>query len=251
MKKVLTFGAALGLALITVMILPSSKSFAGSLSIEQRKEFGAVIRDYLIKNPVVIREAMEALRAQDEVAKQARAAAALDDYKEELFWDKTSPVGGNPKGDVTVVEFFDYICGYCKRVASTLKAVMKKDPNLRVVYKEFAILGPESIAAAKAALAARKQSKYLEFHNGLMAGQTDEDSIAALANSLGMDYSQLRKDMTDPQITETLKKNYQLANALGIKGTPAFVVGKRLVSGAIDEVMMTQIIKEERAKVYK
>jgi len=241
--------AVAGMALLPMTTSAQDKSAASAVTPEQRKAFEGVIKDYLLKNPIIIREAIQALQAQEEAAKQAQAAAALKTHKDQLFYDKTSPVAGNPKGDITVVEFFDYNCGYCKRVTPTLKAVMEKDPNLRVVYKEFAILGPQSITAARAALAAQKQGKYKEFHEGLMMGQSDENSIAALTNLLGMDYSKLRKDMANPKIQQVLQKNYQLATTLGINGTPAFVIGERLVPGAIGEAALTQIIKEERAKL--
>jgi len=241
--------AVAGMALLPMTTSAQDKSAASAVTPEQRKAFEGVIKDYLLKNPIIIREAIQALQAQEEAAKQAQAAAALKTHKDQLFYDKTSPVAGNPKGDITVVEFFDYNCGYCKRVTPTIKAVMEKDPNLRVVYKEFAILGPQSITAARAALAAQKQGKYKEFHEGLMMGQSDENSIAALTNLLGMDYSKLRKDMADPKIQQVLQKNYQLATTLGINGTPAFVIGERLVPGAIGEAALTQIIKEERARL--
>lgn len=249
MKRFQTVIAVAGVALLPMTTSAQDKSAASAVTPEQRKAFEGVIKDYLLKNPIIIREAIQALQAQEEAAKQAQAAAALKTHKDQLFYDKTSPVAGNPKGDITVVEFFDYNCGYCKRVTPTLKAVMEKDPNLRVVYKEFAILGPQSITAARAALAAQKQGKYKEFHEGLMMGQSDENSIAALTNLLGMDYSKLRKDMADPKIQQVLQKNYQLATTLGINGTPAFVIGERLVPGAIGEAALTQIIREERAKL--
>ncbi len=249
MKRFQTVIAVAGVALLPMTTSAQDKSAASAVTPEQRKAFKGVIKDYLLKNPIIIREAIQALQAQEEAAKQAQAAAALKTHKDQLFYDKTSPVAGNPKGDITVVEFFDYNCGYCKRVTPTLKAVMEKDPNLRVVYKEFAILGPQSITAARAALAAQKQGKYKEFHEGLMMGQSDENSIAALTNLLGMDYSKLRKDMADPKIQQVLQKNYQLATTLGINGTPAFVIGERLFPGAIGEAALTQIIREERAKL--
>ncbi len=249
MKRFQTVIAVAGVALLPMTTSAQDKSAASAVTPEQRKAFEGEIKDYLLKNPIIIREAIQALQAQEEAAKQAQAAAALKTHKDQLFYDKTSPVAGNPKGDITVVEFFDYNCGYCKRVTPTLKAVMEKDPNLRVVYKEFAILGPQSITAARAALAAQKQGKYKEFHEGLMMGQSDENSIAALTNLLGMDYSKLRKDMADPKIQQVLQKNYQLATTLGINGTPAFVIGERLVPGAIGEAALTQIIREERAKL--
>ena len=249
MNKFQTVIAVAAMALLPATVSAQAISDASSVSLEQRKAFEGVIKDYLLKNPVIIRQAIQALQAQEEANKQAQASAALKTHKDQLFYDKTSPVAGNPKGDITIVEFFDYNCGYCKRAAPTLKTVMKQDPNVRVVYKEFAILGPQSVVAARAALAAQKQGKYKEFHEGLMMGQSDENSIAALTNLLGMDYAKLRKDMGDPQILQTLRKNAQLATTLGINGTPAFVIGERLVPGAVGVAALTQIIKEERAKL--
>lgn len=249
MNKFQTVIAVTAMALLPVTASAQGESLMSPVTPEQRKMFEGVIKDYLLKNPVIIREALQALQVQEEDAKQARASTVLKTHKDQLFYDKTSPVAGNPKGDITIVEFFDYNCGYCKRTALTLKAVMKQDPNVRVVYKEFAILGPQSIIAAKAALAAQKQGKYKEFHEGLMMGQSDENSISALTNLLGMDYKKLRKDMTDPEIQQVLQKNYQLAITLGINGTPAFVIGERLVPGAVGVAALTQIIKEERAKL--
>lgn len=217
---------------------------------ELRRAFEGVVRDYLLKNPAVIREAMQVLQAREEAEKQAAASQAMKQYRAELLQNADSPVGGNPKGDITIVEFFDYNCGYCKRVAPTVAAVLRNDPNVRVVYKEFAILGPQSIVAARAALAAKRQGKYHEFHVALMsAEQADENSVAATARALGLDYAQLVKDMADPAIEEQLERNYRLATAIGINGTPAFVIGDRLVPGAVDEAAMMEIIATERAKI--
>ena len=238
----------ISIVLVGAAVLSSNKVAATSVTADQRKVFEGVIRDYLLKEPIIIRQAIDRLRAQEEAAKKTEAAAALKNNKDELFYDKSSPVGGNPQGDVTIVQFFDYNCGYCKRAAHNLRAVMKNDPNLRVIFKEFAILGPQSIKASRAALAAQKQGKYIEFYEGLMAGKADEDSVAALAHKLKMDYSQLRKDMADPKIETALQNNYELANALGIKGTPVFVIGERVIPGAVGEEILTQLIKEERAK---
>lgn len=217
---------------------------------ELRSAFEGIVRDYLLKNPAIIREAMQVLQAQEEAEKQAAATAALKQYKSELLQNSESPVAGNPNGDITVVEFFDYNCGYCKRVAPTVAAVLKNDPNVRVVYKEFAILGPQSVVAARAALAAKRQGKYYEFHVALMsAEQADENAIAVTARGLGLDYAQLVKDMEDPAISEQLERNYRLATAIGINGTPAFVIGDRLVPGAVDEQAMMEIIADQRAKM--
>jgi protein-disulfide isomerase len=217
---------------------------------ELRRAFEGVVRDYLLKNPAVIREAMQVLQAREEAEKQAAASLAMKQYRSELLQNANSPVGGNPKGDITIVEFFDYNCGYCKRVVPTVAAVLRNDPNVRVVYKEFAILGPQSVVAARAALAAKRQGKYHEFHVALMSAErADENSVAATARALGLDYAQLVKDMGDPAIEEQLERNYRLATAIGINGTPAFVIGDRLVPGAVDEAAMMEIIATERAKM--
>ena len=217
---------------------------------ELRRAFEGVVRDYLLKNPAVIREAMQVLQAREEAEKQAATWLAMKQYRSELLQNANSPVGGNPKGDITIVEFFDYNCGYCKRVVPTVAAVLRNDPNVRVVYKEFAILGPQSVVAARAALAAKRQGKYHEFHVALMSAErADENSVAATARALGLDYAQLVKDMGDPAIEEQLERNYRLATAIGINGTPAFVIGDRLVPGAVDEAAMMEIIATERAKM--
>ncbi|MGZ0247631.1 MAG: DsbA family protein, partial [Alphaproteobacteria bacterium] len=217
---------------------------------ELRRAFEGVVRDYLLKNPAVIREAMQVLQAREEAEKQAATSLAMKQYRSELLQNANSPVGGNPKGDITIVEFFDYNCGYCKRVVPTVAAVLRNDPNVRVVYKEFAILGPQSVVAARAALAAKRQGKYHEFHVALMSAErADENSVAATARALGLDYAQLVKDMGDPAIEEQLERNYRLATAIGINGTPAFVIGDRLVPGAVDEAAMMEIIATERAKM--
>ena len=220
-----------------------------AVSPDQRKAFEGVIRDYLLKNPAIIREAMQALQQREEEEKQAKATRALKEYSGELYHDASSPVGGNPKGDVTIVEFFDYNCGYCKRVAPTISALLKQDPNVRIVYKEFAILGPQSLIAARAALAAQRQGKYHEFHNALMsAAKLDAGSIAALSKRLGLDQDKWLEDMEDPGIARMIRRNSQLANVLGINGTPAFIIGERLIPGAVDLDALTEIVKSERAK---
>ena len=170
---------AVSIALGFPAILHSQQD-AGTLAPAQRQAMEDVVRDYLLKNPAVIRDAMQALQVQEEKEKQARAAGALKTHRTDLLSDPTSPVGGNPVGDITVVEFFDYNCGYCKKAAPALKTLMAKDANVRVVYKEFAILGPQSVAAAKAALAAQRQGKYVEFHQGLMAAEQADDASVQL-----------------------------------------------------------------------
>ena len=249
MRNFKTLSAYIVLVLLVTPAATQAQSKRPEVSIEQRQVIESVIEDYLLRNPIIIRQAINALRAKEENTKKARISEALKTHEQQIFRDETSPVGGNPKGDITLVEFFDYNCGYCKKAATTLKAVVEKDPNIRVVYKEFAILGPESATAARAALAAHRQGKYIEFHEGLMAEEANESNILALVKSLGMDYSRFRKDMGRSDIEAILQKNYQLANILGITGTPVFVIGDQIIPGAVSEEALQRAIKEERRRL--
>lgn len=222
----------------------------GELSPVERKAIEEVIRDYLLKNPGIIADAMVALRVQQDTEKRARVNDALKKYSADLLQDADSPEAGNPRGDIVVVEFFDYNCGYCKKAAGALAALAARDPNVRIVYKEFAILGPQSVMAAKAALAAQRQGKYGEFHQGLMAArQLDDPTIKALAVNLGLNYAVLAKDMKDSKLGEQIDRVHQLAGKIGIAGTPAFIVGERLVPGAVDAEALVFIVNEERVRL--
>lgn len=235
----LTAVSAVLLAANTVTVVPvSAQNAAEAITPAQRSAFEGVIR-----------EATQVLQQREEAEKQAIAARAVKERQDELLRDASSPVGGNPDGDITIVEFFDYNCGYCKRVAPSVAETLTNDPKVRVVYKEFAILGQESVFAARAALAAGRQGKYLAFHEALMtAERADGEAVVALSKQLGLDQAKLLKDMRDPEINTILERNYQLANALGINGTPAFVIGERMIPGAMDAAGLAEIIAQERAK---
>ena len=209
-----------------------------------------IVRDYLLRNPEVLVEALtlyEQRRAQEE---EQRRLSAVTDRKEELENDPASPVAGNPDGDVVIVEFFDYRCPYCRRSADTLETAMKEDGNVRVVFKEFPILGPESVEGAKAALAAAKQGKYEAFHFALMRepGDMSADHLRKTAEQVGMDADQMERDMQSEEIGSALRKNYALAEELSIRGTPAFVIGGTLVPGAVSLEEINRLIAEARAK---
>jgi protein-disulfide isomerase len=154
----------------------------------------------------------------------------------ELLDDPADPTGGNPKGDITIVEFFDYRCPYCRRVEPSVAAIIKDDPGLRIVYKEFPILGPESVFAAHVAFAALTQGKYQQFHNAMMAakGEINEEAILKVATGAGLDVARVKTDMSAPEIDQIIKRNYALADALAINGTPAFVIGDNLIPGAVE-----------------
>jgi protein-disulfide isomerase len=194
------------------------------------------VREYLLKNPEVIMEALQILQERQRAAEAENFKRTIAERSDEILNDPAAPVGGNPEGDVTLVEFFDYNCPYCRRVAPTVADLEEADPNLRIVYKEYPILGPGSQFAARAALASRRQSKYVPFHNALMQAteQVTEEIVMEIARAVGLHLEQLRSDMQDPAIEAAIARNLQLADALGINGTPSFVIGDRAVPGAVE-----------------
>lgn len=168
----------------------------------------------------------------------------------ELFDDPHSPVDGNPHGDVTIVEFVDFNCGACRRMWPILSEVKKRDPALRIIYKDFPIRGPDSTLAARAALAAHSQGKYVEFHDALMTSrsQATQETIQEIAHTLRLDLPRLMADMEDAATTQQIERNLGLAKILGITGTPAFVIGKEVRSGLIDLPALESLIAQERMK---
>lgn len=211
-------------------------------------EFERRVRDYLVANPEVIVEAIQNLERKQREAEHTEAQAALEVHRDELLNSTESPVGGNPKGDVTLVEFFDYNCPYCRQVAPIMSAAEENDPQLRIVYKEFPILGPSSDFAARAALAARTQDLYPQFHRAMMqvSGAADEGQVMAIAGQIGLDIERLRADMADPAIDAEINRNMALARALRINGTPAFVIGEEILRGATDLQTMQRLIDQAR-----
>ena len=193
-----------------------------------------IVRDYLRQHPEVIVDALQEYQHRQDTQKVEQTRQTIAASKDELLNDPTSPVTGNPKGDVAVVEFFDYRCPYCKAVAPDLAKAVAADGKVRLIYKEFPILGPASITAAKAALAAVRQDKYLTFHDRLFAfkGNLDDAAIYAVASDLGLDVARLKADMEKPEIEQIIDRSYKLAEKLKIQGTPAFVIGSDLLPGA-------------------
>ncbi len=222
----------------------------GSAGDPARQALEETIRDYLLKHPEVVEEALQVLEQRRREAEKQRDRELVKAHGEALLRDPGSPVGGNPRGDVTVVEFFDYRCGYCRGVAPDVKKLLQEDPNVRIVYKEFPILSPDSLLAARAALAAQAQGKYGAFHEALMTanGPLALPAILQIARRIGLDAARLKADMEGPEILAAIKQNRNLAEALGITGTPAFVIGPELVSGAIDLHAMKALVSQARAK---
>lgn len=208
-----------------------------------------VVRDYLLSNPEVIRDAMQALAAREEKENTERSANLLKTLRNEIFLDPDTPVSGNSSGDVSVVVFFDYNCGYCKSTLPQLQDLVRNDPNVKVIFKELPILGPSSFRAAKAALAAGRQGKYVQFHDELLVAEsTNDEVVGGIAKKLGLDLARFLKDMADPKFDAELERNSLLAGSLGINGTPAYIVGDQIIPGAIDEASLTRLVAAQRSK---
>jgi protein-disulfide isomerase len=196
----------------------------------------ATIERYIRTHPEVIVQSLQAMDAKRQAELQERQKVALAAKQQDLLYDPTSPVSGNPKGEITVVEFYDYRCGYCKKAASSVTELQKEDPRVRVVYKDFPILGEPSELAAKAALASQAQGKHQVFHEALLASHADmtKEEILKIAVTVGLDVKRLEADMANPEWQAVIEKNRALAHELGISGTPGFIVGNELVPGALD-----------------
>jgi len=245
------------LTLISIIFLPVpgiASGHDGQFSGDKQKEIEGIIREFILKNPKVILQSIQDMEAREKHVKTQRIQQALADRNADLINDPGSHVGGNPDGDVTLVEFFDYQCGYCKRVHPTVRKLLKEDGNIRFVYKEFPILGPASVYAARAAIASRTQGKYLEFHNALMElkGPLSEERVLKTAKIVGLDAVKLAKDINlqETDADGVIRLNYRLAEELDINGTPAFIVGNKVIRGAVDLAALKKAVANGR-KVKK
>ncbi len=238
------FGTFLTLIVVVGLSGPAAAQFVG----KDKKSIEDIVRQYLLDNPEIIAEAIENLRNRERLAQEQARHHALQTSAARIYNNPLTPEHGNPKGDAVVVEFFDYQCGYCKRVFPTFMNVLKSDKNVRVIWKELPILGPVSRIAARAAMASDRQDKYFEYHVALMQlrGRLTEKRIMETAKSVGIDMKRLIKDMAAPEIDQYLDETLELAQSLGINGTPAFLFGDRLVPGAIDEAQMRNLIAAAR-----
>jgi protein-disulfide isomerase len=240
----------LTLCCLAVAAVPLRPAGAAELAPEQRREIESIIHDYLLQHPEVLIEAMRAAEEKVKTEAGEKAKQVLVARRSEIFDDPGTPVGGNPKGDVTLVEFFDYRCPYCKQVQPRLQELLAGDRQLRIAYKEFPILGQVSTTAARAGLAAQRQGKYEAFHDAMMAasGQITEDTVYQVADSVGLDVDRLKRDMSSPPIDAVLKANRALAEALDITGTPGFVIGDQIVPGAIELSSLRDLVAGARGK---
>jgi protein-disulfide isomerase len=227
---------------------------APSASLDEKKIVG-VVHDYLTKNPEILVEMTTELDKRQQAEQASQQEKVISDNADALFRSPLSYSAGNPNGDVTVVEFFDYNCGFCRRALPDLVKLIDSDAKVKVVFKELPIFGEESEAAAKAALAAGKQGKYFEMHQKLYAdpGKADKDKGLRAAAELGLDVPQLEKDMEDPSIQQALDETKDLAQKLGLQGTPLYLIGDRIVPGAPDDLydQLTAKVAEVREKGCK
>ena len=231
--------ALLRLAAAAAFVVATGTAQAQSFSEPQRGEIEKIIREYLLKNPEVLQEAIAELEKRQATADAEKHRSAVKDNAEMLFNSARHVTIGNPQGDVTFVEFFDYNCGYCKRALDDMLALMKDDPKLKVVLKEFPVLGPGSIEAARVAVAVRMQDKdgkkYLDFHRKLLGqrGPADKAHALAAAKDAGFDVARLERDMASDEVKASLDESFKLAEQLGLNGTPSYVIGNDVVIGAV------------------
>ena len=190
------------------------------------------------------------MQTREREAEEKRTKVTLVSLRSRLFEDLSSPVGGNLNGDITIIEFFDYRCGVCKRIHPIVEKLIKTDQKIRRIYKEWPILGADSVTAARAALASHRQDGYVAFHNAMMEAHTrlNSSSIMAIARRVGLDTKKLTSDMDSPEINDTLKRNSALAEALKLTGTPSFVIEDTLLRGGHDLATMKSLVSNARAK---
>ena len=226
-------------------IVPLASALAQTLdtdALDQR------IRDYILEHPEVVIQSIQRWQQLQQQTEADQAKAALRTREAEIFDLSDGTIAGNPDGDVTVVEFMDYNCGYCRRVFPVVQTLVEEDARVRILFKEFPILGPGSEFASRAALAARSQQRYIEFHNALMTSgrRLEKDTVLAIAGEIGLDVEQLQEQIDGPEIDQIIQRNLALARDLAINGTPSFIIGDEIVRGATSLDHLQRLIAETR-----
>lgn len=236
---------ALAMAGLTLAVLSAPAS--AQLSPEEQVQIEDVVRNYLLENPEIIVEAIEIYQLREDQAEVDRQERAVSNLRDQLF-NSDSPAVGADDPEVILVEFMDYNCGYCRQSMDDINALLDTTDGLRVVFKEIPILGPSSITAARAALAAREQGLYFDLHNALMShrGTLTDDGIFQIAGEVGADLDQLRVDMESAEVASELAANLELARSIGVRGTPAFVVGDRVIPGAVGLEALRDAVESAR-----
>jgi protein-disulfide isomerase len=238
-------------------LAPLPPAAAQGLTEAQRGEVVEILRRALREDPSILRDAIAALQEAEDRARAEAGRAAMVAQANALFRDAAAPTRGNPRGDVTIVEFFDARCGFCKQLHPSLEALIRRDGNVRVVMMDLPVLGPTSVQAARALLAAHRQGRYAALQDALLThrGEPTEPVLRDLAQRIGLDWARLRRDMDDPAIARRIEANTRLAQSLGIQGTPALVIagpagpaGATLVPGAVDLAQLERLVAEARAR---
>lgn len=248
-REIATFARRLLATLLTGLLMGSALARAASFTPAQRAEIVGILRDALKTNPSILRDAEQALQADDRAQRDEASHAAIARDHDALVANLADPIAGNPAGDVTVVEFYDTRCPYCRHMLPTMAALLKADPNVRLVYKDLPILGPSSILEARALLAAQRQGGYPRLQQAFMhaTGESTPQSIRAEADRQGLDGARLLRDMDDPSIRARLDANLMLAHDLEVEGTPVLVVGQEMIPGAVDLADLRAAIAKARS----
>ena len=245
------------LAVLLLLLVPTLAPSTGAradaapaFSAAQRAEIVEIVRAAMKADPSILRDAIGALQADEANIKQAAARVTLDKLSAHAAGPTDDPVAGNPNGDVTVVEFYDVRCPYCRRMMPVMAELLHKDHNVRLVYKDIPILGPASVLGARAVLAAQKQGGYQRLHDALMAGPQNitMDTLRASAAVAGLDWDRLQHDMLDPAIQARIDANLQIAQNLGIDGTPAYVIGGKMLPGALELAELESAVAAARTR---
>lgn len=269
-KSFLTSTAATSLLSLlgVAIILPVAPSFAAEKAVEKAVEKSAAtasgkdlpftedqrgamedfVRDFILNNPEVLMESVNRMNEKAQKKQNEDAQKVVEENRAFFYTDPSLPEAGNPKGDVTVIEFFDYNCGYCKHALDVVKKVVDNDKNVRVRFIDFPILSPQSETASKWALAAAKQGKYWEFHQAVMTSPAPktEENLANIAKTVGLDVEKLKKDAASDEVKKEIERNKEMAQKLGINGTPGFIVGKEILRGFAEYDAFKTIIDKQR-----
>ena len=245
--RLVAFALVLGIVASTLGAWPVMGADEPKLT---QQEIEKIVHDYLLREPEVLAEALRSLQQRQSSAAAQRAKQAIRDHQQALLSDQGSPVEGNAQGKVTIVEFFDYRCVHCRRVASTIDNLMRSNASVRVIYKNFPVLGEPSVLAARAAVAAQQQGGWPKLHRAMLAYEGDftTETLLALGTSVGLDSGKLKTDMMSPATDKALQANLTLAAALGVDVTPTFVIGERVIRGALSAEAFQALVDEEAGK---
>jgi len=252
MFRIISRGLQAGAAFAALLVAAiPALSQSNALNDPQRKAVEQIVREFLLTNPEVIQDAIVELERRQQEAQKTAQTSALKSERNILLHSPRGNVVGNPSGDVTLVEFFDYNCGYCKRALADVRTMIKSDPKLRVVLKDFPVLGPESVEASRVSLAVKQQisgDKLFDYHTRVMEtrGRVNGERALQVAKEMGLDMARLQKDIDHAEVRAALQENMSLGDKLGLTGTPAFIIGEEVVAGAVGLEPLRKIVASTR-----